>query len=123
MFGEDGEPFLRIGPEAVDANLRSRTWEQSARSASAPEVETSGTQTAAPAGPVWRRVASAPRFGWIEPRALVTAAPPSPDGAVPDTLEWSVPMQLGDQPLRVTGVVSWTPVAGEVAHTTGRSQR
>jgi hypothetical protein len=113
VFGVDGEPFLRIGPQSVEANLRSRTWEQSARSASTPPAETQGAAGEASDQPVWKRVASVPRFGWIEPRALVKASPPSPSGsAVPDAVQWSVPMQLADQPLRVTGVVSWTPLAG-----------
>jgi hypothetical protein len=116
VFGVDGEPFLRIGPQSVEANLRSRTWEQSARSASTPSAETQGAAGEASGQPVWKRVASVPRFGWIEPRALLTSAPPATgDSALPAPVPWSVPMRLGDRPLRVTGVVSWTPQAGEVA--------
>jgi hypothetical protein len=124
VFGTDGEPFLRIDAEGVDANLRSRTWQQSARSASVPtqEVAEADALGDARAAPAWRRVASVPRFGWIEPRALVTSAPPetAQNGAPTDVLEWAVPMQLGDQRVLVTGVVSWRPRGGAVAHSDSR---
>jgi hypothetical protein len=120
VFGADGEPFLRIDAEGVDANLRSRAWQQSARSASVPTQEVVEADALVPdarAAPEWRRVASVPRFGWIEPRALVTSAPPEAarNGAPTDVLEWGVPMQLGDQRVLVTGVVSWRPRSDAVA--------
>ena len=120
VFGADGEPFLRIGPAGVDANLRSRTWQRSARSASAPAtggMEADAQAPDTPAAPAWRRVAPVPRFGWIEARALVTSPPPetSRNGASTDVLEWGIPMQLGDQRVLVKGVVSWRPLGGDVA--------
>jgi hypothetical protein len=108
VFGAEGEPFLRIASEGVDANLASPTWQASARSASA-AVPAEGASGA----PAWQRVASVPRFGWIEPRALVTRAPPEGGG---DVLEWRVPMRLGDESVVVTGVVAWKPLATAHAH-------
>jgi hypothetical protein len=92
--------------------LPAPSWVRSARSASTPPAEAKQPATAAP---VWQRVASSPRFGWIEPRALVTSTPPSSGGGVRDVLQWSIPMQLGNEPLRVTGAISWTPRVGDVA--------
>jgi hypothetical protein len=105
VFGRHAEPFLRITPEGVDANLRSPTWRASARSAS-------GTLPSVPAAeagavPAWQRVSGVPRFAWIDPRALVMDAPAAGDSVAPSA--WTVPMQLGDEALRVTGVVSWSP--------------
>jgi hypothetical protein len=123
VFGADGEPFLRIAPHGVDANLRSRTWQQSARSASVPEAPPARAD-ARDSSPVWKSVATLPRFGWIEPRALVMGASPAASpGAGAEVLEWRVPMQLGEEPLLVSGVVSWRPstVAGGVA-ASGESQ-
>jgi hypothetical protein len=106
VFGARGEPFLRVGPRGVEANVRSTTWWESARS-------TSDRRAPDGAGdePEWRRVAQVPRYGWIEPRAAASdtsnAAPPS-GGA--NVRTWEVPMQLGDEPLHVAGVVSWRPL-------------
>ena len=58
-------------------------------------------------------MAPVPRFGWIEPRALVTSAPPEGGGEV---WEWRVPMQLGDEAVVVTGVVAWKPLPAGTAH-------
>jgi hypothetical protein len=105
VFGAEGEPFLRIAPDGVDANLASRTWQLSARSASTPRAEGAASSRA----PVWRRVAPGPRFAWVDPRALLRSTPaPDARGRSPgDAQEWGIPMQLGEEALLVTGLVSW----------------
>ena len=97
VLGLDGEPFLRIGPGGVAANLRSRTWRESGR-AGRRQVE-AGNQ------PRWQAVAGSPRYGWVEPRTALAAAPAG--AAAEGVLTWSVPMRLGDTPLAVTGTTRW----------------
>jgi hypothetical protein len=98
VLGMDGEPFLRIGPEGVDANLSSRTWWASARA--------SGRRPAAAEGrtslPDWQRVAAAPRFSWIDPRAQA----PRGQGYL-DSISWRIPIRLDAQLLAVTGETAW----------------
>jgi hypothetical protein len=101
VLGADGEAFLRVGPRGVEANLSSPTWQRSARA-------TAAHHTVAPAQtaePVWQRVAAAPRFSWIEPRAQVPAA-------IRDTAaqhHWHVPVQIGAKQATVSGISTWHP--------------
>ena len=103
VFGDAGESFLRIGPDGVDANLHSATWWRSARS-----VRERPTATGPAEPPEWQRVSTTPRFSWIEPRANATNAPGTGTGPKPgpDVARWQVPMQLGDERLLVTGIVT-----------------
>lgn len=107
VYGADGEPFLRIDPRGVEANLGSRTWAQSARSASAMRAS-QRSETAD-----WQRVTAVPRFGWIEPRAAAPAdastiaAPATP--LATGATRWHVPMQFGDERVEITGVVTCRP--------------
>lgn len=107
VLGADGEPFLRIGAAGVEANRRSPTWQQSARSSGA-ELRL----VASAAEPDWQRVSTAPRYGWIEPRAVyrhqLPAAALAGRGEV-EVLTWEVPVLLEEQILRITGVLSWKP--------------
>lgn len=107
VYGADGEPFLRIDSRGVEANVSSRTWARSARSASAMRAS-QRTETAD-----WQRVAAVPRFGWIEPRAAApadasTIAAPATALATA-AMRWHVPMQFGDERVEITGVVTCRP--------------
>jgi hypothetical protein len=101
VYGEHGEPFLRIGPNGVDANVNSATWWSSARSAR-PQPSTFDPA----ARPQWNKVAPMPRFSWIEPRAA-----DAPGVGAPAQIErhWTVPLQVGDESVQVTGVGAWRP--------------
>jgi hypothetical protein len=106
VLDEEGEAFLRIGPDGVEANVASPAWRRTGR-----------RMVTAPAlGPTragWQRVATTPRFGWIEPRANPVgggASSPPRAGESAPAREWVVPMMLGDEPLRVTGVAAWQPL-------------
>ena len=54
-----------------------------------------------------------PRFAWGDPRALAKGAP-SDQVRARELLSFAIPMRLGDEPLQVRGVVSWTPRAPDV---------
>jgi hypothetical protein len=97
VLDEAGAPFLKIGPDGVEANVASPAWRRSGRG--------NGGAAPAPGAGTWQRVASSPRFGWIDPRASHSKdAVPSDCDA---TESWQVPMQLGDEPVFVTGEVAW----------------
>ncbi len=67
---------------------------------------TSTIDAAAP--PDWQRVASTPRFSWIEPRAQAPT-----DESTPARYLWEVPMQIGDDPIRVRGELTWRSVEAQ----------
>jgi hypothetical protein len=106
VLDADGVPFLRIGPAGVEANVRSRAWRVSGRRPVAlggGEPATDGVRPGAssPAsGPSWQRVASTPRYGWIDARL-------SPGGSAVVDVEWRVPVLLGTTRLEIAGVSSW----------------
>jgi hypothetical protein len=113
VLGADGEPFLRIGPSGVEANARSRTWWQSGRAGGR-----RGDERIDPAAPPdWRRVASAPRFSWIDARAQVQSA----GGANASPIAWEVPMRIGDEPTRVAGELVWKSISSNPAALAGRA--
>jgi hypothetical protein len=97
--GAEGEPFLRIGPDGVSANVHSPTWWASARATGRRhDVAESDRATL----PDWQHVAAAPRFGWVDPRTQ--AAP----GA--DNVAWRLPLRLGEQQLAITGETHWQTI-------------
>jgi hypothetical protein len=105
VFGADGEPFLRIDRDGVEANQRSPMWWASARASGRRADAAIDARTA----PEWRRVATAPRFSWVEPRAQgPSAAPVGPSAATP--FSWEVPVQIGAERVLVTGQAVWKPV-------------
>jgi hypothetical protein len=95
--GVDGEPFLRIGPNGVDANVRSRTWRMSARASDRRPAPAAGRTSL----PDWQRVAAVPRFSWIDPRAQ------APQATGSDAVSWSIPLRLDGQSLAVRGETVW----------------
>jgi len=109
VLGVDGEPFLRIGPDGVAANLRSRTWRESGRAGTQATVDDVAD------GPRWQPVASGPRYSWIDPRTRVVTA--ALDGS---TQKWTVPMRLGETPLPVTGSTRWQAASAAGAIATSR---
>lgn len=95
VSGIDGEPFLRIGPDGVDANVHSRTWWVSGRA--------SGRRSQGlDALPDWQRVAAVPRFSWIDPRAQAADGQGHEEPVV-----WQIPVELDQRLLAVTGQTSW----------------
>lgn len=110
VLGAAGEPFLRLDPQGVEANLRSPSWIDSARASEG----TTPTDVADPdATPTWARVAEVPRFGWIDPRlgyadrepppAVIAAAEPV------DVADWTIPFEVAGQSVEVAGVIRWQP--------------
>lgn len=96
VVGEQGEPFLRIGPEGAFANLKSATWY---RSNDPTGVVRPPDDVDPRAEPVWARASAEPAWGWFDHRLhrnRLTGAPAVVDKNTPVVLEeWSVPMRYG----------------------------
>ncbi|MDQ1439088.1 MAG: hypothetical protein QOK43_2717 [Acidimicrobiaceae bacterium] len=103
VLGEQGEPFLRIGPQGAFANLKSPTWYKS----NDPTGAAIPPKDADPAAePVFGRMTSEPAWGWFDHRLHrgVMATPPAVKNRKPVRLEsWTVPMRYGDQAVTVKG--------------------
>lgn len=106
--GPEGEPFLRIGPQGVEANLRSPMYylggDQVIRKVP-PLADPS-------ARPRWLKVSDIPVWAWLEWRARVPATSEQRSVLGPrerTVLEWAIPARLGDAPLSISGRVDWIP--------------
>lgn len=104
IAGTDGEAFLRIAPDGTSANLRSPTWLASGRASVGDVPASVGGE------PVWSRVSTSSRYGWIEARAATTGDGP-PVGTVDTTIvrRWSVPIEHDGERATIAGVVEWRP--------------
>ncbi len=121
VLGRDGEPFVRLSPDGVDANLRSATFAEVARLRGGASL---ALEPRADAAPHWERLTSAPRFGWVDPRTVFA------DGNVPEAvargsksvemLRWAVPVRIGaaenSRVVRVEGVTEWVPFPARPSH-------
>ena len=106
--GDADEPFLRIGSDGVEANLRSPTYYTSG-STSITKVPAIADATAAPR---WKKVSPYPVWAWLERRAAVPAELYQRDALGSEqrtVLEWTTPLRLGGEPLDVRGRVEWIP--------------
>lgn len=106
--GDADEPFLRIGPRGVVANLRSPTYYTSGGSSIAKVPEMAD----ASAAPKWKKVSPHPVWAWLERRAALPAELYQRDRLGTDqrtVLEWTTEYRLGGEPLAVTGRVEWVP--------------
>jgi hypothetical protein len=114
VTGPEGEPFLRVGPDGVEANVRSPAWaENAAARGQVPEAEVDPR-----AAPEWVTVADVPRYGWLEPRARPAADPPpevTQGGRVVVLGRWEVPLEVGGRAVVARGVTTWQPTSGEGA--------
>jgi len=115
VLAETGEPFLRIGPEGVLANLASPSWYLS----NSPFGDAGVPEDASPdAAPRWGRVSREPSWGWFdhrlhpEPRGAPRSLPA--DGGALRLARWSIPFRYGDESVVARGRVEYAPAPGVV---------
>lgn len=108
--GYEGEPYIRIGPGGVvEVNHNAPTYwvnEDRYGRTSVPE----GVSTDAP--PLWEAVADNGSYGWHDHRIhwMSPDPPPSVDPSSHEVLyEWSVPIVVDGEDVRVAGVLEWVP--------------
>ena len=94
VLGDDGQPFLRIGPRGVTANFASADWHRS----NAPEgAVTLPEEVGGPAR--WVQVSADDSWGWFDHRLhrVALVVPPEVEPGRSVVLErWEVPMRVGD---------------------------
>ena len=111
VLGYDGEPYLRITPEAAFQNIRSAaTYLNEDRYA---DVELPPIVDPA-AEPEWRQVADEPRVEWHDHRIhwMSTVAPPAVQddpGSAHRILDWKVPLEVDGSPVVVSGALDYSP--------------
>ena len=111
VFGYDGEPYLRIGPDGVLENRNSAAvYLNNDRFAETPVPEGVG----ADAEPEWVEVANAPVYRWHDHRIhwMAQTEPPqvrTDPTAVQVIQDWTVPFTLGGAPFAVHGQLRWIP--------------
>lgn len=86
VLDERGEPFLRIGPEGVEADTASSAWLAAASPRHAELAPAAGP-------PAWKRVSVLPWWAWFDTRL---------HGAVPEGA-WSLQLRYGSEVVEVRG--------------------
>lgn len=117
VLGEDGLPFIRIGPNGVEHN---RASPDLYRSYSPEGVGLAASEFTAGEPAKWVKVSEHPAWGWFDHR-LHRASLARPPQAVPGqsvVLErWTIPMRYGGDPLRATGRRLYSRPTGTFRHT------
>ena len=119
VLGSADEPFLRIGPRGVFANVMSPTY----YSAGALTIKEIPSWADATATPRWERISEQPVWAWLEYRASVSPEMQQRDrlGSAPATVHrWTSPMTLAGEPLALEGEVRWVPPASGAPPADGR---
>jgi hypothetical protein len=120
VLGRDGEPFVRLSPAGVEANLHSATFADAARLRGGASL---ALEPNADAEPRWERLTPTPSYGWVDLRTAY------PEDGVPEKvakggkrvelLRWAVPVRIGAgedaRVVRVEGVTEWKPFAAKPA--------
>jgi hypothetical protein len=115
VLAETGEPFLRIGPDGVLANVDSPSWHLS----NSPGGVATVPATASPdAPPRWVRVAVDPQWGWFDHRLhpeATTVPPEAVEAEEPTTLaSWEVAFEYAGEPMTASGRIEYRPAAGRI---------
>lgn len=114
LIGYDFEPFVRIGPDGVFANRRSRTYyvtQDPTGTAAAPKDARAG------APPAWVRLGPGDGWRWFEGRAVWKQPIPQAiaTGDQQATLgTWSLPAKLGGSAITFKGHTIFRPILGEL---------
>jgi hypothetical protein len=113
VLATGGEPFLRIGPDTVQANVASPDWYLSNSPFGAARVPPTATPDAKPD---WRTVAKGHSWGWFDHRMHATDRPLTPAlrrSRTPVRLaEWSVPFRHASGSGAILGHVEYRPLLG-----------
>jgi hypothetical protein len=115
ILADSGEPFIRIGPEGVFGNLKSKSWYDS----NVPEGLNRYPKQAE-AGPdvvpEWRKVAVEPSWGWYDHRLHPVERYVTPEvqrSLDPVKLgDWKVPIRFGDRTGDIRGRFEYKPILG-----------
>lgn len=90
ILGQDGKPFLRIGPQGVEANTRHAEWLKTYLPGGLP-----GRKPEAGDTPLWKTVKASRSWGWFDSRL-------KPANVTEDSL-WRIPVLIGSRPSEIRG--------------------
>ena len=111
VMGAADEPFLRVGPGGVFANVMSPSY----YSAGALTIKRVPPWADATAPPRWERISDQPLWAWLEYRAAVSPEMQQRDrlGSASQTVHtWTSPLTLAGEALDLQGSVRWVPPGG-----------
>ena len=113
VYGYEGEPYLRIGPEGVWQNAASpATYLNQTRFAETPSSEFP-PEVGPDFEPRWEKVGDERSHAWHDHRIhwMAPSLPPQVTDPGQATLinRWQVPFQLGGQDHEVSGRLDWVP--------------
>ena len=94
VLGRQGEPFIRVSTQGVEAYLASPLWQESATQQGLRQSNQSE-----PSSP-WLKLNSTQRHTWVEPRTRGNNGQTQP-------LHWEIRLQVGSQPLVARGISRW----------------
>jgi len=110
ILDADGAPFLRIGPDKVQANLAAAAWYRTYTETGIPIPAAAKEKNAAPK---WSAVSKTPAWGWFDLRLR------SEDIRVPHGVadarrtatvgQWKIPVHFDGKPTALTGVFRYMP--------------
>ncbi len=109
ILDADGVPFLRIGPDKVEANLAAAAWYRTYTETGIPIPAAAREKNAAPK---WSAVSKTPAWGWFDlrlrseikvPHNVVDARRTATVG------QWKIPVRFDGKPAALTGVLRYMP--------------
>ena len=114
VLGYQDEPYLRVGPAGVFANLNAPDYYRNQPVAAGAPTTTLPPRANPTAAPDWARIGSGSSVTWRDRRTRwegpaapqVRAAPGRPHLVVP---LWSIPLQQGIRPILIEGQITWVP--------------
>ena len=112
VLDDAGEPFLRIGPDGVAADVASPTWAASDRPfglrAGDPSTERADQAR-------WVTLSASTSWGWYDHRLHGQQVTAPADATAPVVLEtWAIPLRVGDRDVTVSGETLAGPPLGFV---------
>jgi len=115
VLAKGGDPFIRIGPDGVLANVNSVTWYRSGNPDGVAKPP-KGVDVGGPAR--WEKISDKPAWTWFDHRmhpGTVRVGQQSVDAQSRARLDdWKIPGRLGSETLDVTGHVEYRPLRGNV---------
>ena len=115
VLDDNGDAFLRIGPDGVDANLNAVGWYQTNNPFGLSEVP---ERAVAGAAADWAKVAAEPSWGWFDHRlhpAGVTGPPEVAAAGEPaEIAQWRVPVRWRGTGAAFSGTIVYRPIRGSV---------
>lgn len=115
VVDDNGDAFLRIGPDGVEANLNAVGWYQTNNPFGLSDVP---ERAIAGAEPDWAKVAAEPSWGWFDHRLHPPGVTVPPEvaaaGEPAEIAQWRVPVRWRGTDAAFSGTIVYRPIRGSV---------